>query len=138
MKSILILLIIIISSKSFGQCIYVGITLDSARISARNADKAPEENIDRDKEIVLAWEDGLLRSIFLVYFKSTSSLSYMTCIVPNNSEAFSTWLRIFETDDYIKSSETEWKVYKKNRVYLIKLLWVEDMKKNAFYVSRIG
>ena len=83
-------------------------------------------------------EDGNIAMIWkpreevsqIIYFEK-NGLSSMFCMIPSNNEALKTLTEVFN-ESFIVISSTEWKSYRKDKIYKIILGYVENLNKYAF------
>lgn len=139
MKLFFLFLFIFFSKISIGQYFFVDEPFDSTYRYAKKVDPTilVKKDNETENKIVLVWDDYIFKSNLYVYYNSALN-GYMTCLIPNNTQILASLIKIFDdAPDHVKVSETFWKVFRHNKVYQIKLLYVEQEKKNVFYFTRI-
>ena len=131
---ILSLCLVLLSTTTFSQSFYLGRSPSVAmRLIVDEEDNI--SNIHRtildNGNICLGWENEAYEDFL---FFNSDNISEQFCLVPKSTSILNWTISKFN-NDYVKLSDNQWKIYKNGTTYNIRLSYVKNEEKYAFYIN---
>lgn len=134
MKPLILSLYLLISTTAFSQSFYLGRS-PSIAISLIEDGEEHISGIHRtildNGNICFGWENEAYREFL---FFNGDNISEQFCLVPKSSYVLNLTISRFN-NDYVKLSDDHWKLYSNGNTYNIRLTYVKNEEKYAFYIS---